>query len=262
MTAPFLISKRLSELKGVRHAFFTRKGGVSTGVYDSLNTGPGSNDDADAVAENRRRAAEALGLGAEALVTCYQIHSTMTRVTEQPWGDRRPEGDAVVTRTPGVLCGALSADCAPVLMVDPQARVVAAVHAGWKGALDGVVQSAVKAMEAEGARADRIVAAVGPCIAQSSYEVGPEFLQRFAAHDPGSERFFKRAPTPGRRAWAKRSGWRATPAPMRRCSSPTDAHSSRARGTTGGCCPLSQSPETIEALSPKRALLEARQDAW
>jgi YfiH family protein len=198
MTAPFLISKRLSELKGVRHAFFTRKGGVSTGVYDSLNTGPGSNDDADAVAENRRRAAEALGLGAEALVTCYQIHSTMTRVTEQPWGDRRPEGDAVVTRTPGVLCGALSADCAPVLMVDPQARVVAAVHAGWKGALDGVVQSAVKAMEAEGARADRIVAAVGPCIAQSSYEVGPEFLQRFAAHDPGSERFFKRAPTPGK----------------------------------------------------------------
>jgi YfiH family protein len=198
MTVPLLISRRLSELKGVRHGFFTRKGGVSTGAYESLNAGPGSNDDPAAVAENRRRAAEALGAATDDLVTCHQIHSTLARVTEQPWGEKRPEGDAVVTRTAGLVCGVLTADCAPVLMVDPSAHVVAAVHAGWKGALDGVIQSAVKAMEAEGARAHSIIAAVGPCIAQASYEVGPEFLHRFSAHDPGSERFFKRAPAPGK----------------------------------------------------------------
>jgi YfiH family protein len=192
MTAlPVLTSRRLSGLKGVRHGFFTRQGGVSKGLYESLNAGPGSNDDPAAVAENRRRAAEAMGAGPEALVTCYQIHSVMVRVAETPWGDKRPEGDAIVTQAPGLVCGVLSADCAPVLMADAQAGVVAAVHAGWKGALDGVIQSAVAAMEAEGALASRIVAAVGPCIAQASYEVGPEFLQRFAAHDPGSQRFFK-----------------------------------------------------------------------
>lgn len=195
---PVLTSRNLSSLEGIRHGFFTRQGGVSQGVYASLNAGPGSKDDAAAVAENRRRAAEALGAGPESLVTCYQIHSVMARVTEKPWGDNRPEGDAVITRTRGLVCGALSADCAPVLMADASAGVVAAVHAGWKGALDGVIASAVMAMGAEGARPDRITAAVGPCIAQASYEVGPEFLQRFAAHDPGSERFFKPAAAAGK----------------------------------------------------------------
>jgi YfiH family protein len=195
---PVLTSRHLSNLKGIRHGFFTRQGGVSQGLYESLNVGPGSNDDPAAVTENRRRAAEALGAGPESLLTCYQIHSVMVRVAETPWGEKRPEGDAVVARTPGLICGVLTADCAPVLMADPGAGVVAAVHAGWKGALDGVVASAVAAMEAEGARPGHIVAAVGPCIAQASYEVGPEFLQRFAAHDPGSELFFKPAPEPGK----------------------------------------------------------------
>jgi YfiH family protein len=193
---PVLISRRLSGLKGIRHGFFTRQGGVSQGVYESLNMGPGSKDDPAAVAENRRRAAESLGAQPASLATCYQIHSALARVAETPWDDKRPEGDAVVTRTQGLVCGVLTADCAPVLMADAEAGVVAAVHAGWKGALDGVIASAVAAMEAEGARAGRIVAAIGPCIAQASYEVGPEFLQRFAAHDPGSERFFKPAQAP------------------------------------------------------------------
>ena len=201
MTAPvpFLTSPKLTALKGVRHGFFTRQGGVSTGVYESLNVGPGSGDDPAAVTENRRRAAQTLGARPEALVTCYQIHSVLVRVAETPWGEQRPEGDAIVTLTPGVLCGALSADCAPVLLADAGVGVVAAVHAGWKGALDGVIDSAVTAMEAEGARRSRITAAVGPCIAQSSYEVGLEFMQRFAAHDPGSERFFRSADAPDKR---------------------------------------------------------------
>jgi polyphenol oxidase len=201
MTAqtPFLTSPRLNGLKGLRHGFFTRQGGTSTGVYESLNAGSGSGDDPAAVAENRRRAAEALGAKPEALATCYQIHSVLVRVAETPWGEKRPEGDAVVSLTPGLVCGVLTADCAPVLMADTAAGVVAAVHAGWKGALDGVIASAVAAMEAEGAQRGRITAAVGPCIAQPSYQVGPEFLQRFAAHDPGSERFFKPDVEPDKR---------------------------------------------------------------
>jgi hypothetical protein len=193
MTAspPALTSARLARLKGVRHAFFTRAGGVSTGIYESLNLGRGSKDDPEAVAENRRRAASLFDTGPERLLACYQTHSTIARVAEGPWGDERPEGDAIVTVTPGLVCGALHADCAPVLLADEKARVVASVHAGWKGALDGVVQSAVSAMTALGAEPDRITAAVGPCIAQDSYEVGREFLERFAHHDPGSERFFR-----------------------------------------------------------------------
>jgi YfiH family protein len=186
-------SEKLSRVAGVRHAFFTREGGVSQGLYASLNIGRGSKDAPADVAENRRRCAVAMGVAPEALNSCYQIHSTIARVAEAPWGDERPEGDAIVTATPGIACGALSADCAPVLFADPQARVVASAHAGWKGALDGVVQSTVSAMQSLGADRRRIVAAVGPCIGPDSYEVGVEFLARFAAHDPGSERFFKPA---------------------------------------------------------------------
>ena len=189
-TLPVLTSRRL-ELSGIRHAFFTRQGGVSTGVYDSLNLGRGSQDDPAAVEENRRRAAAHMGVEPGALLSCYQTHSTIVRVAVEPWNDLRPEGDAIVTATPGLSCGALAADCAPVLFADAEARVVGAAHAGWKGALDGVVQSTVSAMVAAGARADRIVAVVGPCIGPGSYEVGPEFFERFHAHDPGCEGFFR-----------------------------------------------------------------------
>lgn len=184
------ITHPLLDRAGVRHGFFTRRGGVSTGLYEELNTGLGSSDDPAAVAENRRRLAAALGGTPDDLAACYQIHSAITRVAEGPWAGDRPEGDAVVTATVGVIPGVLTADCAPVLLADAQARVVGAVHAGWKGALGGVVHSAVAAMEALGARPDRIVAVVGPCIAQASYEVGADFQERFEHHDPGSGRFF------------------------------------------------------------------------
>lgn len=190
MTVPVLTSQRLDQLPGIRHAFFTRQGGVSTGLYDSLNVGRGSNDDPEAVAENRRRVAETMGVEAGSLLSCFQTHSTLVRVADGPWDDLRPEGDAVVTSLPGLACGALTADCAPILLADAEARVVGAAHAGWKGALDGVVASTVAAMTAAGARVGDIVAVVGPCIGPLSYEVGSEFVDRFLAHDPASENFF------------------------------------------------------------------------
>ena len=189
----------LLEKAGVRHGFFTRAGGVSTGLYEGLNTGLGSSDDPEAVAENRRRIAASLGGGSADLAACYQIHSAITRVAEGPWAGDRPEGDAVVTATVGVIPGVLTADCAPVLLADAEARVVGAVHAGWKGALGGVVHSAVTAMESLGARPDRIVAVVGPCIAQNSYEVGADFQERFEHHDPGAGRFFAEGVAPDKR---------------------------------------------------------------
>jgi YfiH family protein len=187
---PVLAAPRLAALKGVRHAFFTRQGGVSQGLYASLNAGLGSKDDPAAVAENRRRIAARFGAEPAALLSCYQIHSATALTAHGPW-QGRPEGDAVVTATPGLVCGALAADCAPVLIADAQARVVAAAHAGWKGAIGGVVESAVAAMEALGARAERMVAAVGPCIGPDSYEVGQEFLDRFVADDAHAARFFR-----------------------------------------------------------------------
>lgn len=184
---------------GVMHGFFTRSGGVSTGIYEGLNAGVGSKDDPAAVAENRRLVAEAMGADADHLNGCYQIHSAVARVAEGPWRGDRPEGDAVVTANPGLLCSVLTADCAPILMADPETRIVSAVHAGWKGALGGVVHSAVAAMEALGADPRRILAVVGPCIAQDSYEVGVDFEERFAHHDPGSERFFHPGAAPDKR---------------------------------------------------------------
>lgn len=184
------ITHPLLTAAGIKHGFFTRAGGVSTGIYESLNAGVGSKDDPTAVTENRRRVAEAMGADADHLNGCYQIHSAVARVADGPWHGDRPEGDAVVTANPGLLCSVLTADCAPILMADPETRIVSAVHAGWKGALGGVVHSAVAAMEALGADPRRILAVVGPCIAQASYEVGVDFEERFAHHDPGSERFF------------------------------------------------------------------------
>ncbi|MDO8800958.1 peptidoglycan editing factor PgeF [Phenylobacterium sp.] len=193
LTSPFL------DLPGIRHAFFTRQGGVSTGIYDSLNVGRGSEDEPADVAENRRRAAAHFGLPVSALSTCYQIHSATALVTDRPWGDERPEGDAVVTATRGVLCGALAADCAPILIADAEGRVVASAHAGWKGALNGVAEAAVAAMSGLGADPSRMVAVVGPCIGQASYEVGLEFLAAFTAKAPDHERFFAAGEGPEKR---------------------------------------------------------------
>ncbi len=199
MFAPEPVVHPLLTRAGVRHGFFTRQGGVSTGLFEGLNTGIGSSDDPAAVAENRRRIAEVMGGAPEDLAACYQIHSSITRVAEGPWRGDRPEGDAVVTATPGVICAVLTADCAPILMADHEARVIGAVHAGWKGALGGVVHSAVAAMEALGARPSRIHAVIGPCIAQNSYEVGEDFQARFEHHDPGSDRFFAVGNAPDKR---------------------------------------------------------------
>ena len=179
---------------GVRHGFFTRAGGVSTGLYQGLNVGVGSKDDPAAVTENRRRAADWMGGDLDDLAACYQIHSAIVRVAEGPWQGQRPEGDAVVTAVRGPVCAVLTADCAPVLLADTVAGVVGAAHAGWKGALGGVVHSTVAAMQALGAEPSRMVAVVGPCIAQASYEVDTAFEARFAHHEPGSSRFF----APGR----------------------------------------------------------------
>jgi polyphenol oxidase len=194
-----LASPLLAAQPGVRHGFFTRQGGVSEGVYAGLNAGPGSNDDPAHVAENRRLAAGWFDVRPDRLLTAYQVHSARALVVERPWPARPREGDALVTATPGLAVGALAADCAPVLICDAEAGVVAAAHAGWKGALGGVVAAAVEAMTGLGAQPARMVAAVGPCIGPASYEVGLEFLDRFAAAQPGAERFFAPGATPDKR---------------------------------------------------------------
>lgn len=193
ITHPLLIQA------GVRHGFFTRQGGVSDGIYASLNTGVGSRDDPALVAENRRRIAAHLGGAPDDLAACYQVHSAVAHVAEAGWRGHRPEGDASVTRAPGVICGVLTADCAPILLADPEARVVGAAHAGWKGALGGIIQATVGAMAGLGAQAGRTVAVVGPCIAQASYEVGADYQGRFEADAPGSGRFFIEGATPDKR---------------------------------------------------------------
>jgi YfiH family protein len=196
MTELPVLTSPLLDLPGVRHAYFTRQGGVSQGIYASLNVGVGSKDDPAAVIENRRRAAAHLG---GELVTAYQVHSATAHVADRPWPGPPPEGDAVVTATPGVVCGALSADCAPILLADAEARVVGAAHAGWKGALTGVAEDAIAKMESLGARRGRIVAAIGPCIGPDSYEVGLEYLARFTDVDPSYERFFAAGAGPDKR---------------------------------------------------------------
>jgi YfiH family protein len=192
-------SPLLSSVAGVRHAFFTRHGGISTGVYESLNVGRGSKDEPADVTENRRRCAAHFEAEPQALLTCYQIHSNQVLTADGLWGDLRPEADGVVTQEPGLICGALSADCAPILLADPVAGVVGAAHAGWKGALGGVAEAAVAAMVKLGCEPARMVAAVGPCIGPASYEVGLEFLDRFAAADPANDQFFATGKTSEKR---------------------------------------------------------------
>jgi polyphenol oxidase len=184
-------SPLLSAIPGLHHAFFTRDGGVSDGIYGSLNGGIGSNDDANHVAENRRRMAEQMGVTPQHFLTLFQIHSPDVAVASAPWeGAARPRADAIVTRTEGLAIGVTTADCGPILLVDPNARVIGAAHAGWKGALTGVVESTVDAMEKLGADRDGIVAAIGPLIRQHSYEVGGEFVERFVEADAENALFF------------------------------------------------------------------------
>ncbi|MBI3438130.1 MAG: peptidoglycan editing factor PgeF [Proteobacteria bacterium] len=175
-------------LAGVHHAFFGRQGGVSQGIYASLNAGTGSNDDPEAVKENRRRIAAAFSVEPTQLVGVHQVHSPNAVFIEAPWPGDRPHADALVTNKPGFVLSILTADCAPVLLADKQAGVVAAAHAGWKGAIGGILDAIVTLMREHGAR--DITAAIGPCIHQASYEVGPEFEARFLMSDPRNRRFF------------------------------------------------------------------------
>jgi len=181
-------------LPGLAHGFFGRTGGVSTGIFESLNCGPGSGGDLEKVAENRRRVSAVLGGGA--LVTLHQIHSPNAVTVAQTWDmGKGPQADAMVTAQPNIALGILTADCAPILFADAEARVIGAAHAGWKGAISGVIESAIDAMEKLGAGRARIRAAIGPCISQANYEVGPEFRERFVSADAANARFFVGADT-------------------------------------------------------------------
>ncbi|MEM8643384.1 MAG: peptidoglycan editing factor PgeF [Pseudomonadota bacterium] len=181
----------LAEIDAIQHGFFTRLGGVSEGIYESLNCGVGSGDTPDAVTENRTRIARLLGTEPNKLATPYQKHSNVAVVTDKTWKlDARPEADAVVTATPGIAVGIVTADCAPVLLCDPTARVIGAAHAGWRGAFSGIVEATVDAMKGLGAGEDRIVASIGPTISQGAYEVGEDYKARFLEAEPDADSFF------------------------------------------------------------------------
>jgi len=178
-------------LTGIRHAFFTRAGGVSSGLYATLNGGVGSQDDAGKVVENRARMAAAVAVEPQRLLTAYQTHSPKVVVAEAPWTtENRPQADAIVTRMRALAIGVTTADCGPVLFADPHAGVIGAAHAGWRGALTGVIETTVAAMERLGAAPGQIRAAIGPMIRQSNYEVGPDLVARFRAEDAAASRFF------------------------------------------------------------------------
>jgi polyphenol oxidase len=198
MSVPIVTSPRLAQLPVLRHGFFTRQGGVSAGLYASLNCGVGSQDEPAAVAENRSRACATLGLPASALTTVYQVHGdeVLTLEAPLPADAPRPQADGMVSATPGVALGILTADCVPVLLADAEARVIGACHAGWKGALGGITDATLRAMRRLGAAPLRITAAIGPSIRQDSYEVGAEFPAAFLAADAANSRFFQ----PGARA--------------------------------------------------------------
>lgn len=195
MTLEIITSDLLAPL---RHGFFTRRGGASSGVFEGLNCGYGSSDQRDMVAINRRRVAAAMEVDADRLVTVHQTHSARVAHVTAPFATPRPEADAMVTSVPGLALAILTADCQPVLFADPQAGVIGAAHAGWRGALDGVLEATIDAMETEGARRDRIAAVIGPSISQRNYEVGPDLVERFIDDDPETARFF--AGGPGDRA--------------------------------------------------------------
>ena len=188
----------LAVLPDIRHAFFTRNGGVSQGVYDSLNGGVGSKDTPEHVAENRARMAVALGVAPEYFLTPYQIHSPDVVVAVEPWtAETRPRADAVVTREVGLAIGVSTADCGPLLFADDNARIIGAAHAGWRGAFTGVIDATLAAMEKLGADRSNITVALGPTIRQPNYEVGPEFVERFLAADADNARYFTDAARAG-----------------------------------------------------------------
>ncbi len=182
----------------VRHGFFTRDGGVSSGLYASLNCGHGSNDDPEAVRENRARAVAAFGFSVDDLCTAYQVHGDRAVAVEKAWSHAAaPQADALVSNTPGVVLGILTADCTPVLLADSDNRVIGALHAGWRGALGGILEAGVAGMCRLGARATTIHAVIGPTIGPKSYEVGAEFPAPFLAQDPGAQAFFRPAARDG-----------------------------------------------------------------
>jgi polyphenol oxidase len=193
-----LASPLLAAVPGLRQAFFSREGGVSRGIYAGLNGGLGSRDDQDDVAENRRRMAAAMDVPPSHFLTAFQIHSPDVAVAQVPWDTAsRPRVDAIVTRVEGLAIGVTAADCGPVLFADPLARVIGAAHAGWKGALTGVLESTIDAMEKLGAARTDMVAAIGPLIRQASYEVGEEFVERFIELEAENTRFFIASPRSG-----------------------------------------------------------------
>jgi YfiH family protein len=193
-----MVEAEILSIAGIRHAFFTREGGVSEGLYATLNGGIGSNDIAERVAKNRARMAAALGVEPNRFLTAYQVHSPNVVVAETPWApNARPRADAIVTGVAALAIGITTADCGPVLFADPQARIIGAAHAGWRGALTGVIEATVAAMEQLGASRRRIRAALGPMIRQSNYEVGRDLIERFAAEDPDSTAYFAAAERDG-----------------------------------------------------------------
>ena len=240
----------LAALAGIRHAFFTRDGGVSDGIYASLNGGPGSEDAPANVTENRARMAATLGVRPDCFLTAYQIHSPDVVTIERPWSaHERPRADAIVTRTPGLAIGVTTADCGPVLLADQQAGVIGAAHAGWRGAATGVLEATIAAMERCGADRARMVAALGPMIRQPNYEVGPEFVARFTAED-GNQRTFlpalaaagaravrssrlHRRATRARRRRARGGSSAIAPMPIPRGSSATAGRPTARSATTG-----------------------------
>lgn len=185
-------------LDGIAHGFFTREGGHSTGLFDSLNCGMGSGDDKDTVLKNRAAVAERLGVTPDRLLSAWQVHSPDAVLVSGPWeGEERPRVDAMVTTTPGLALGVLTADCGPVLFADPKAKVIGAAHAGWKGALSGVTARTLALMEEQGAERANVTAVIGPMISRAAYEVGPEFPGRFTDADPENARYFTASPRAG-----------------------------------------------------------------
>ncbi|OHV85053.1 peptidoglycan editing factor PgeF [Rhizobium sp. LCM 4573] len=197
---PTPIESPLLAAKGdgrIRHGFFTRRGGVSQGIYAGLNVGLGSQDEREHVAENRARVARWFDLPVEKLATVHQVHSPDVIVMDETYAGERPKADAMVTSVPGVILGVLAADCGPVLFADHENGVVGAAHAGWKGALGGVLENTIEAMVSLGAEREKITACLGPSIGPASYEVGPEFVERFLNFDPSYEVFFSPSPKAG-----------------------------------------------------------------
>ena len=193
MSVPFKTHDLLSH-EGVTHGFFGRKGGVSKGQYESLNVGKGSQDSTENITENRARVAKALGTSEPKLLSLSQIHSTEVLIVDAPFTATSPKADGLVTKTPGLAISALAADCGPVLFSDPQAQIIGACHAGWRGALSGVTTETIRAMESLGASRKNIHAVLGPCISQASYEVGHDYRDTFVAENEAHDRFFKLGP--------------------------------------------------------------------